>query len=54
MRLDPQHGERIDRGREIRFFFDGWPVRGFPGDSIGSALFARGQRVFSRSFKYHR
>jgi sarcosine oxidase subunit alpha len=54
MRLDPQHGERIDRSREIRFFFDGWPVRGFPGDSIGSALFARGQRVFSRSFKYHR
>jgi sarcosine oxidase subunit alpha len=54
MRLDPQHGERIDRSREVRFFFDGWPVRGFPGDSIGSALFARGQRVFSRSFKYHR
>ncbi|MGH3031245.1 MAG: 2Fe-2S iron-sulfur cluster-binding protein [Gaiellaceae bacterium] len=54
MRLDPQRGERIDRSREIAFFFDGWPVRGFPGDSIGSALFARGQRVFSRSFKYHR
>ena len=54
MRLDPQPGERIDRSREIRFFFDGWPARGFPGDSIGSALFARGQRVFSRSFKYHR
>ncbi|MGH3046628.1 MAG: 2Fe-2S iron-sulfur cluster-binding protein [Gaiellaceae bacterium] len=54
MRLDPQRGEALDRTREIRFFFDGWPVRGFPGDSIGSALFARGQRVFSRSFKYHR
>ncbi|HYY76945.1 MAG TPA: 2Fe-2S iron-sulfur cluster-binding protein, partial [Gaiellaceae bacterium] len=37
-----------------RFFFEGWPARGFAGDSIGSALFARGQRVFSRSFKYHR
>ena len=54
MRLDPQPGERIDRSREIRFFFEGWPARGFAGDSIGSALFARGQRVFSRSFKYHR
>ena len=54
MRLPPQHGEGIDRSREIRFFFEGWPVRGFPGDSMGSALFARGQRVFSRSFKYHR
>ena len=28
--------------------------RGFAGDTIGSALFATGRRVFSRSFKYHR
>jgi sarcosine oxidase subunit alpha len=29
-------------------------VTGFEGDSIASALFGEGQRIFSRSFKYHR
>jgi sarcosine oxidase subunit alpha len=29
-------------------------VTGFAGDTFGSALYASGQRVFSRSFKYHR
>ena len=29
-------------------------IGAFRGDSIGSALYASGQRVFSRSFKYHR
>jgi sarcosine oxidase subunit alpha len=51
---DPQPGERLDRARVISFEFDGKPVSGFEGDTIASALFAAGQRVFSRSFKYHR
>src|SRR5918992_2839812 len=54
MRLTPQPGERIDRSEEITFSFDGAPVTAFAGDTIGSALFAAGRRVFSRSFKYHR
>ncbi len=54
MRLRSQPGERIDRSRHIRFFYEGAPVDAFPGDTIGSALFASGRRVFSRSFKYHR
>jgi sarcosine oxidase, subunit alpha len=54
MRLAPRHGERIDRSRELTFTFDGRPVSAFAGDTFGSALFAAGQRVFSRSFKYHR
>src|SRR5690348_11518925 len=29
-------------------------MTGFAGDTIGSALYAQGTRVFSRSFKYHR
>ncbi len=53
-RLAEQPGERIDRSRELRFEFAGKPVRAFEGDTIASALFASGQRVFSRSFKYHR
>ncbi len=53
-RLEPQPGERIDRRSPLRFSFDGERVEGFEGDTIASALFAGGRRVFSRSFKYHR
>jgi sarcosine oxidase, subunit alpha len=53
-RLPEQPGERIERGRELSFSFDGKEVNGLEGDTIGSALFAAGRRTFSRSFKYHR
>jgi sarcosine oxidase, subunit alpha len=53
-RLPKQRGERIDRGRELRFRFDGKEYPAFEGDTIGSALYAAGRRTFSRSFKYHR
>ncbi len=53
-RLPPQPGERIDRARQVSFSFDGRRVRGYEGDTVASALFASGRRVFSRSFKYHR
>src|ERR1700722_4964104 len=53
-RLAPQPGERINRSKLISFTFDGKPVTAFEGDTIGSALYAEGQRTFSRSFKYHR
>ena len=53
-RLPEQRGERIDRDTEVTFTFDGRAVTGLEGDTIGSALFAGGQRTFSRSFKYHR
>ena len=54
MRLGPQPGERIDRDRTVTFTYDGRRVTGFVGDTIGSALYADGRRIFSRSFKYHR
>jgi sarcosine oxidase subunit alpha len=53
-RLPPQPGERLDRSTTISFTFDGKPVTALGGDTIGSALYAAGQRTFSRSFKYHR
>jgi sarcosine oxidase, subunit alpha len=53
-RLPQRDGERIDRGRTLRFSFDGKEVNALEGDTIGSALFASGRRTFSRSFKYHR
>jgi sarcosine oxidase, subunit alpha len=54
MRLDARAGERIDRSRPVSFTFAGWKITGFEGDTIASAAFAAGKRVFSRSFKYHR
>jgi len=54
VRLEPRAGERIDRSKPITFRFDGWQTTGFEGDTIASAAFAAGKRVFSRSFKYHR
>jgi len=53
-RLPEQRGERIQRDEEVTFTFDGRVVTGLEGDTIGSALYASGQRTFSRSFKYHR
>jgi sarcosine oxidase, subunit alpha len=53
-RLPESDGQRIDREHEVGFTFDGKPVAGLEGDTIGSALFAAGRRTFSRSFKYHR
>ena len=54
MRLGPRDSERIDRSKAVSFTFAGWKVTGFEGDSVASAAFAAGKRVFSRSFKYHR
>jgi sarcosine oxidase, subunit alpha len=54
LRLEQQPSERIDRSREIAFTYRGRRIRAFGGDTFGSALYAAGQRVFSRSFKYHR
>ena len=54
MRIGPQPGEVIDRAAELTFTWNGRPVRGYAGDTIVSALAAAGERVFSRSMKYHR
>jgi sarcosine oxidase subunit alpha len=54
MRLAPQPGEEIDRGQSFTFRWNGTAVPAYAGDTIASALAATGQRVFSRSYKYHR
>ena len=35
-----ENGGRIDREQHIRFTWDGRPMRGYPGDSLASALLA--------------
>ncbi len=47
-------GGRIDRGRPVRFTFDGRPYIGCAGDTLASALIANGVWLTGRSFKYHR
>lgn len=39
---------------KISFTFNGKPVQAYEGDTIASALYAAGIRIFSSSFKYHR
>jgi len=47
-------GGLIDRSRVLDFTFNGQPLRGYPGDTLASALLANGRRLVGRSFKYHR
>jgi sarcosine oxidase, subunit alpha len=47
-------GGRVDRGRPLRFTFDGVPYEGLRGDTLASALLANGVHLVGRSFKYHR
>src|SRR5206468_8131487 len=54
MRLPPQPGEVINRGEPLEFTWNGRSCQGYAGDTIASALAAAGERVFSRSMKYHR
>jgi sarcosine oxidase subunit alpha len=53
-RLPPIPGEWIDRNQRIEFTFEGQRFWGYAGDTISSALWASGQRILGRSFKYHR
>ncbi|MHC1729680.1 MAG: 2Fe-2S iron-sulfur cluster-binding protein [Syntrophobacteraceae bacterium] len=53
-RLPEAPTQRIDRDREIAFTYKGKPMKGFVGDTIATALYANGVRIFSRSMKYHR
>ncbi|MCC2112692.1 MAG: (2Fe-2S)-binding protein, partial [Hyphomicrobiales bacterium] len=53
-RLPAPAGTLIDRDRPVAFTFDGRRIEGFAGDTVASALLASGDRILSRSFKYHR
>lgn len=44
----------VDFDKPLPFTFDGKLFTGYQGDSIASALYRAGVRIFSRSFKYHR
>jgi sarcosine oxidase subunit alpha len=44
----------VGLGEPLTFSFEGQTVSALPGQSIAAALYASGQRIFTRSFKYHR
>ena len=47
-------GGRVDRAKQLNFFFNGKLYKGLQGDSLASALLADGVDVVGRSFKYGR
>ncbi|MFO1193529.1 MAG: 2Fe-2S iron-sulfur cluster-binding protein [Rhodoferax sp.] len=53
-RLEAPAGRRIDRGRPLRFRFNGRALTGYAGDTLASALLAQGVQLVARSFKLHR
>ena len=53
-RLDVHPANLIDRSTSVEFEFDGRRIQAHEGDTIASALYPAGVRIFSRSFKYHR
>lgn len=53
-RLPPIPGEWINRSQKIDFTFEGKRYWGYVGDTVSSALWANGQHILGRSFKYHR
>jgi len=53
-RTPKQAGEWVNRTKKINFTFEGEAFSAFEGDTISSALWAAGQKVLGRSFKYHR
>ncbi|MES2012878.1 MAG: FAD-dependent oxidoreductase [Pseudomonadota bacterium] len=53
-RIPKKDGEWVNRDKKISFSFEGETFSAFEGDTITSALWAAGQKVLGRSFKYHR
>ena len=53
-RLPAHPTQHLDRSRTLTFDFVGQPIPAYAGDTVASALYAAGVRIFSRSFKYHR
>lgn len=47
-------GRLLNKGKQVRFAFNGKQFHGFEGDTLASALLANDQMLVGRSFKYHR
>jgi sarcosine oxidase subunit alpha len=45
---------RMDPSESLSFTYRGKTYQGLKGDTVATALYAQGKRIFSRSIKYHR
>ena len=52
--MPPGPWQVINRTGETSFRYNGRRVTAYHGDTVASALYAAGVRIFNRSFKYHR
>lgn len=53
-RIGKKPGEWINRETVLKFSYEGKEFTAYEGDTISSALWAAGEKVLGRSFKYHR
>ena len=53
-RLPKTPAQRINPTEKLSFSYGGKPYQGLAGDTVATALYGNGIRIFSRSFKYHR
>ncbi|SMC23038.1 sarcosine oxidase subunit alpha [Desulfacinum hydrothermale DSM 13146] len=53
-RIAPSPAQRIHRRHRVSFTYGNRLLEGYRGDTVATALFANGVRIFSRSLKYHR
>ena len=53
-RLEDLSTLRLDTGQTINFKYRKKKLQGLSGDTVATALYANGIRIFSRSLKYHR
>ena len=53
-RLEKLSTLRIDPAKTLQFKYRNKRLKGLSGDTVASALYANGIRIFSRSLKYHR
>src|SRR5437763_8937174 len=53
-RLPETTSPALNRSRTVTIYFDGRPIEAYVGDTVASAVYGAGIRLFSRSFKYHR
>ncbi len=53
-RIDGLPTCRVDTSRPVAFTWNKRPFMGVAGDTVATALYANGARIFSHSLKYHR
>ncbi len=54
LRIDRHPILKFDRGRPLRFYFEGEERTGYENETLGAALYATGLREFTHSFKLDR